>query len=113
MLIIAIILFCIAAIVGVVMLVAILQDRPTHKSALFIHGTAAISGLLLVSVYMFMAGASPLLIMSLTLFVLAALGGLTLAAFDFTNKKIPKLLAVVHPLVALAGLIALIVHVLP
>ena len=59
---------------------------------------------------MLISGSSPLLITSLSLFIIAALGGIALANLDMGNKKI---VAVVHPIIALAGLITLIVHVLP
>ncbi len=113
MLIAAIILFIIAAVFGLVLLIAILQNRPTHKGAMLLHGSIALFAIVLVIIYMFISGSSPLLITSLTLFILAALGGLTLATLDMSNKKIPKIIAVLHPLVALAGLIVLIIYVLP
>jgi hypothetical protein len=113
MLIAAIILFFVAAVFGLVLLIAILQDRPTHKVAMTMHGCIAVLAIALIVIYMFMSGSSALLIASLILFIFAALGGVTLASFDLNNKKIPKLIAVLHPLIAIAGLIVLIVYVLP
>lgn len=113
MLISAIILFIIAAIFGLVILTAILKDKPTPKPFVFIHGPVAAIALIIVIINLVMQGfASPLLITSVVLFVLAAIGGLTLLTIDMTNKPIPKKIAMMHPLVAAAGLIALIIYVL-
>lgn len=113
MLIAAIILFLIAALFGLVILIAILEDRPSHKRVVLLHGVLAGSAIFLMIMYLFMAGSSPLLITSLVLFILAALGGLTLVTLDMKKKSIPKLLAVLHPVIAIAGLVALIIYVLP
>jgi hypothetical protein len=113
MLIAAIILFILAAVFGLIILIAILQDRPTIKVSVLLHGSIALVAIMLVIIYMFISGSSTLLITSLSLFILAALGGIALATLDMSNKKIPKIIAVVHALIALAGLIALVIHVLP
>jgi hypothetical protein len=59
-----------------------------------------------------MRGASPLLLTSIILFILAALGGLTLFTIDMKHKPIPKFLALLHPLLAVIGLIVLIIYAL-
>jgi len=62
---------------------------------------------------MLLNSAPLILIISLTLLILGALGGLTLFIIDVRGGTIPKLVAVLHPLVAISGLIALIIYVLP
>lgn len=115
MLILSIFLFLAAALCGLVILIAILQDRIVNKTAKYLHGAFAAVALIILIVYVlaFMPTKSTLLIASVTLFIIAALGGLTLFTLDKSNKKIPKVFAIVHPLIALAGLVALIVYVLP
>jgi len=113
MLILAVFLFLIAALFGFFILTAILQDRPTTKRSVLIHGAFAVSALVLVIIYMLIAGSPPELIISLVLFIIAALGGLTLYSIDLKKKKIPKVLALLHPVIAIAGLIVLIMYVLP
>jgi hypothetical protein len=112
MLVTAIVLFIVAAVFGLIILTAILRNQPTPKPVVFIHGPIAATALLLVIIYMVTKGASPLLITSIVLFILAALGGLTLFTIDMSKRPIPKLLAMLHPLVAVAGLIVLIIYVL-
>ena len=113
MLVSAIVLFVIAALFGLILLTAILQDRQTNKHARLLHGAFAATALVLVIIYFLINGSSPLLIASLSLLILAALGGLTLSTIDMKGKKIPKLLAVLHPVLALIGVIVLIIYVLP
>lgn len=112
MLITAIILFIIAAIFGLIVLTAILKDKPTPKPAVFTHGPIAAIALIIVIIYAVMGHMQPLLLTSIILFVLAALGGLTLFTIDMRKKPIPKLLAVLHPILAIIALITLIVYVL-
>lgn len=110
MLSVAIILFIIAAVFGLIILTSILKDRPTPKPIVFIHGPVAAVALILVIIYAIMQGASPLLITSIVLFIIAALGGLTLFTIDMSKRPIPKLLATLHPVIAAAGLIVLIIY---
>jgi uncharacterized membrane-anchored protein len=114
-LILSIFLFLAAALCGLVILIAILQDRIVNKTAKYLHGAFAAVALIILIVYVFafMPTESMLLLSSLILLVIAALGGLTLFTLDRNNKKTPKVFAIVHPLIALAGLIALIAYVLP
>lgn len=103
-------LFVLAALFGLILVTAVLKDKPTPKPVVFIHGGVAVIAVLLVIYYIIQNhGSGPIL--SLVLFILAALGGLTMFTIDMQNKPIPKWIAIVHPLVAAAGLIALIFFV--
>ncbi|MCL9683026.1 hypothetical protein [Legionella maioricensis] len=113
MLIAAIILFIIAALFGLIILTAVLQDRPGHKMVVYLHGIIAATALILVIIYMILNVASPTLTVGLTLLILGALGGLTLFIIDMKGGTIPKWVAVLHPLIAVTGLVALIIYVLP
>lgn len=104
-------LFILAAFFGLIVLVAILTNRPTPKPVVLIHGGFALTALsILIYFIVKNHGIGP--ITSLVLFVLAALGGLTLFTMDMSKKPIPKAIAIVHPLVAAAGLITLILYVI-
>lgn len=106
----AIVLFILAAVFGLIALLAILKNKPTPKPAVFIHGGLAAFALILLILFT-TGGAGPTPIASLVLFVAAALGGFVLFAMDMQKKPIPKPLAVIHPLVAAIGLILLILFV--
>ena len=112
MLITAIVLFVVAAIFGLIILSAILRNQPTPKAVVFTHGPIAATALILVLIYAFTEQTSPLLITSIVLFVLAALGGLTLFTIDMQKKPIPKVLAVIHPIIAVIALFTLVVYTL-
>lgn len=109
----AVALFLIAAIFGLAILIALLQDRSTNKIVLYLHGSFAVIAIALMIAYLIMYGGDTLLVISLVLFILAAMGGLTLFTLDMKKKAVPKWLALIHPLVAIAGLITLVIHVLP
>jgi hypothetical protein len=113
MLICAIILFIIAAVFGLIILAALLEDRATSKRVVLLHGVFAATAIMLILIYMFLNSFSTTLIASLILFIIAVLGGLTLVTLDMKKRTVPKLLAVLHPVIAIAGLIVLIIYVLP
>ncbi|KTD42156.1 hypothetical protein [Legionella parisiensis] len=115
MLILAIVLFLAAVVCGFFLLTAILQDRPVNQKAKAFHGIFAGLGLLIMIVYMltFMSGQPSLFIASLVILIGAAVGGLTLVTLARKVKKVPKLAVLVHPIIAIAGLIALIIYVMP
>ncbi|WP_454785246.1 hypothetical protein [Legionella sp. WA2024007413] len=115
MLIIAIVLFLLAIVCGFFLFTAILQDRPINRTVRNLHAVFATLGLLIIIVhtFAFMTGKATLLVASLILLILAALGGLSLVALAKKGKQIPKLGVLVHPIMGLAGFICLIFYVLP
>ena len=104
-------LFVIAAVFGLILLIAILRNQTTPKPVVFIHGGFAVMALLLVILFIIRNnGEGPMV--SLGLFILAALGGLILFSIDIRNKPVPKWLAIVHPIAAALGLLTLIFYVM-
>lgn len=112
MLIFALILFVLAALFGLIILKAILKNKHTPKPIVLLHGSAAILAILIIASYIAAGHAATLLLTSLVLFVLAALGGLVMVTKDVQGKPIPKAIALIHPLIGLAGLIVLIIYML-
>jgi hypothetical protein len=106
----AIIFFLFAAIFGAVLLTKVLKDHPTPKPVAVIHGAIASIALLMLIVYVINGHTAPLLIASLVIFVIAALGGFTMFIIDISKKPIPKVAAVFHPLLAISGVILLIIY---
>ena len=103
----AIFIFSLAAILGIYLLTFILQNKHTPKGVVFIHGPLAATGLIILIIYAILHSPSPMV--SIVLFVLAALGGIILIGRDITGKSIPKWLAVGHGLTAIAGFVCLII----
>lgn len=106
----AIFLFCWAAVFGLIILTAVLRDKPTPKPVVFIHGLIAASALTLVLIYIYNDHREPLLLVSAAVFIIAALGGATLLSFDLFKGKVPKKLALLHPALAACALILLIIY---
>lgn len=113
MLVFAIVLFLIAACFGVVILKNILQNHRKPRTVVLMHGTFAFFGLLIAITYMISQEyISPILVTGIVLLILAAMGGFSLLMFDLSKKPIPKVLALIHPLVALSGVVTLIIYLL-
>jgi hypothetical protein len=84
----------------------VLKGKETPKAVTFTHGPLAGIGLILLILYAFRHSPAP--IGSLILFIIAAAGGFALIARDLTSSSVPKWLALVHGLVAVAGFIMLL-----
>jgi hypothetical protein len=97
----AIPIFILAAIIGLYLLSMVMRDKATPKRVLLIHGFFAALGIVLLIIYFFRHQSSP--VVSLVLFIIAAMGGFFLAYRDITGRKIPKWFAIVHGLVAITG----------
>jgi hypothetical protein len=100
-------LFALGAIIGMYLLALVLQKKETPKFVAFIHGIFVAAALIILIVYKIKHG--PGLMESITLFVVAALGGFVLITRDLTGKPLPKWLAIAHGLIAVAGFIFLLV----
>jgi branched-subunit amino acid transport protein AzlD len=98
-------LFALGALIGMYLLALVLQKKETPKFVAFIHGAFVASALVLLIVYNFN---HPGFIEAIVLFVVAAVGGLTLIIRDLTGKSLPRWLAIGHGLIAVGGFIFLL-----
>ncbi len=111
MLIVAIILFIVGGIFGAMMLYSILLNRYTPGPAASLHGIAVIVALvILIDFIRGHIGPKPLL--SMWLLVGAAILGFILLILTLLRRQPPKILAIIHPLVAIAGFVLLFAYVL-
>ena len=110
MLLLSIVLFALAALLGLYLLSFVLQDKPTPKGIVFTHGPLAATGLIILIIYALLYSPAP--IVSIVIFALAALGGLTLIYKDLTGQTIPKWLAIGHGVTAIIGFVFLILFCL-
>ncbi|HEY0029877.1 MAG TPA: hypothetical protein VGC65_03885 [Bacteroidia bacterium] len=101
MIIAAIALFSLAAILGLLLFGFVIKGKHTPKALVLTHGPLAIAGIILLVIYCTQNDPDP--IDSLILFLIAASGGLILVARDLMGKTIPKWLAAIHGLLAVAG----------
>jgi hypothetical protein len=105
----AIALFSVAAMLGLYLLTLVLQKKETPKAIAIFHGLFAASALVLLIFYTLKTGSN--FYLSITLFVIAALGGLVLFTRDITGKPLPKALAILHGLLAVSGFVVLLICV--
>lgn len=106
MLLMAILFFTIAGLLGIYLLSFIVQNKNTPKAIVFTHGPLAAIGLTLLLIYIIFYSPKPFI--SFILFVLAALGGITLIYRDLTNQTIPKWLAIGHGTIAIIAFLLLL-----
>jgi hypothetical protein len=109
MLLYSIVLFLLAALIGIYMAVRVLKGVLPPAGAAIFHGLFAASGLLLLLYAAFFTGApaSQVVTVAAVLLVIAALGGFLAVSFHMRGKVPPKALAVIHALVAVVGVVAL------
>lgn len=107
MLIISIVCFGLAILIGLAMLMHVIQDKPIPRFLPFIHGPLALAGIILL--FISSRNSTPLITVGV-IFILAALGGLTLFYKDVTGKPIPKMLAVGHGFIAFSAFLFLVIY---
>jgi hypothetical protein len=110
MLVASLVIFGLAAILGLVVAVQILKKRPTSKGVALAHGAFGAAGLVVLIIYA-MQNPARLLTTAIVLLVVAALGGAIVFVNDLRGRAGPIPLVVIHALVALTA-VALVLTVL-
>lgn len=106
MIIVTLLLFLLAASLGITLLFYVLKNKNTPKGLAFLHGSTAATALVFLIALLF-TPAKPYL--SLTVFVFAALAGFIMMYRDLTGKSLPKWLALSHGTLALIGFVLLVI----
>lgn len=102
--------FLLAAVLGMYLLSLVLRSKQIPKNVAMIHGLFAAVGVILLVVYPFYSQPAPIL--SLILFVIAALGGVTMAYKGISGKPVPAWMALGHGTMALIAIATLVVFIL-
>ncbi len=108
MLVLSIVLFVVAAILGLTVALALFQKKETSKPVALAHGALAAAGLVVLILYA-LQNAHRLLTVAIVLFVIAALGGAILFANDLRRKPGPIPLVAVHAVAAAVALVLVLV----
>lgn len=108
MLIAAIVFFLLAILVGFSMFSFVLLDKKVPRVLSFSHGPLALTGIVLLIINAYTHSTNMIVI--ITLFILAAMGGLFLFYKDLTGKPIPKWIAFGHGLLAFGTFLALVIY---
>jgi hypothetical protein len=103
-----VIIFALAAIVGLTMALAVFQGKVPNVGSAVIHGILAALGLILVLILVIGGARGPTL-GALVFFMIAALGGFTLAfGFHARKKPLPPNVVVAHAVIAVVGFLLLL-----
>jgi hypothetical protein len=98
-------IFLLTALFGAYLFSYIWMDKNTPKGIAFLHGFFGVIGITLLGIYSFF---NPLGWISFGILILAALGGLFILSLDLLDKKIPKIIPIIHGFVAFMGVLFLI-----
>src|SRR5215470_16841034 len=102
MLVVAALLFALAALVGIILAALHLKKKDAPIPLALVHGLAAAVGLVLLIIVVVQMSSAGLAGVALAIFVIAALGGFVLFAMHLMRKKLPPGLIAVHGLLAVA-----------
>ena len=101
-------LFALSAVFGLIILIKWLTKKEASRAVVYSHGTVAALALVLLITYAVLHPENfPKT--SVILFVVAAVAGFYMFFNDLAKKPSPLVLAVVHALVAVCGVISLLV----
>src|ERR1051326_6987568 len=98
----ALVLFVVAALLGLAVAVTILKKKETSKPVAVLHGLFGAAGLVLLLLHA-MKNPDRLLTAAIVILVVAALGGALLFVNDVRKKPGPVALLVIHALAAVAA----------
>ncbi|HQR03549.1 MAG: hypothetical protein JSR19_01890 [Proteobacteria bacterium] len=104
----AVIVFCIAAVGGLVLAAHVLRNKFAPWALSLLHALLGATGLILTLILLVQGNAPQKVLIGLALLLLAALGGFFLASFHLRRKLPPKAVVVIHAGVAAAGLLTLV-----
>jgi hypothetical protein len=102
-------LFAVAAVVGLTMAIAAFQGKFPPVPSAILHGVFAATALVLLLVAVLMKGAGGAALWALGCFLVAAIGGFTLAfGFHARKKPLPPGVVAGHALIAVVGFLLLL-----
>jgi hypothetical protein len=104
---IAVLVFAVAAVGGLIMATRIFQGKKAPWPLSIVHALLGATGLVLVLLNV-INGTGSLLLAALIILAVAALGGFYLASFHAGGKLPPKAIVVIHALVAVSGFLLLL-----
>jgi hypothetical protein len=111
MLIIAVVLFAVAALGGVTLATLHFRQKGLPIALALAHGLFAAAGLVVVIVAVIGGSVGNLLMGSLALFVIAALGGFALFSFQLRRLRLPTPVVLIHGLVAVVAFVLLLLRI--
>lgn len=106
---IAVIVFAVTALAGLILASQVLWGKFAPWSISILHALLGATGLTLLILLLIQGGTVPLILASLVAFLIAALLGFTMAgAFHLRHEIAPKLLVISHATMAVTGFVLLL-----
>jgi hypothetical protein len=109
MLVVAAVLFALAALGGIIVATLHLKKNDAPISLALVHGLAAAVGLVLLIIAVTQMPSAGLAGVALAIFIIAALGGFVLFAMHLAKKSLPRGLIFLHGLAAVVAFIILLI----
>ncbi len=109
MLVVAAVLFALAALGGIILATLHLKKNDAPVSLALVHGLAAAVGLVLLIIVVTQMPSTGLAGVALVIFLIAALGGFVLFAMHLMRKPLPRGLIFVHGLAAVVAFVLLLI----
>ncbi len=109
MLVVAAVLFALAALGGIILATLLLKKNDAPVSLALVHGLAAAVGLVLLIIVVTQMPSTGLAGVALVIFLIAALGGFVLFAMHLMRKPLPRGLIFVHGLAAVVAFVLLLI----
>ena len=107
----SVVVFAVGAVLGLFMLVRWFMKKDAPRGIVYLHGLAGAAGIVLLLLFVNQhPDRFPLV--SIILFVVAALGGFYLFFSDIRKKPHPLGIALLHGLLAVSGFLALLLFIL-
>jgi hypothetical protein len=108
----AVVLFALAALLGITLAAKHLKNKNAPISLALVHGLAAAVGLVLLIIAVTQMPSAGLAGVALAIFVIAAIGGFILFAMHLAKKLLPGGLIFLHGLLAVVAFVVLLVVLL-
>ncbi|CAN5511961.1 hypothetical protein BH10BAC5_BH10BAC5_16520 [soil metagenome] len=96
-------IFTLAAIFGVWVITFYFRKKRTNKKIVFIHGFFGGAGLMSFIVYISLPKANQDSLTPLLILLVAAFLGAVIFSYDIMQKRAPKWIWILHPIIALIG----------
>ena len=109
---IAAVLFAVAALGGITLATLHFRHKGLPLALALGHGLLAAAGLVILIVAVVGGSTGNLVIVSLALFVIAALGGFALFSFHLRRQPLPTPVVLIHGLVAVVAFVLLLVKIM-
>lgn len=103
----ALVLFAIGAVGGLILAASVLRNRLAPWALSIVHALLGASGLIVLLIMLWQGSVPKAFLLAFGLLAVAALGGFFLVSFHLRSKIAPKAVVVLHAVLAVGGFLTL------